>query len=202
MNYILFDDYSWEQLLPLTFTRPVSGIRVGILTIREKWEKILSQEISCLSQDYLSVKFPAAFERDNLLINASLLPSPEIILRLNQLKINEAIVTGSRILAVRLDKSKAQHFDYSILDGIKTIENSSVLSLIDYPWQIFQFNGDEIQNDFDLITIGRKSAELSKTMNLLNPGNIFAEEGFKGEFSTINASSGPVYLGKDSEILP
>jgi UDP-N-acetylglucosamine diphosphorylase/glucosamine-1-phosphate N-acetyltransferase len=201
MNYILFDDNSWEQLLPLTFTRPVSGIRVGILTIREKWEKILSQEISCLSQDYLSDKFPATYERDNLLINASLLPSPEIILRLNQIKINEAIVTGSRILAVRLDKSKSQHFDYASLDGIKTIENSSVLSLIDYPWQIFQFNGDEIQNDYDLITSGRQSAQISKTMNLINPGNIFAEEGFKGEFATINASSGPVYLGKDSEIM-
>jgi UDP-N-acetylglucosamine diphosphorylase/glucosamine-1-phosphate N-acetyltransferase len=201
MNYILFDDHSWEQLLPLTFTRPVSGIRVGILTIREKWEKILSQEISCLSQDYLSVKYPAAYERDNLLINASMLPSPEIILRLNQLKINEAIVTGNRILAVRLDKSKAQQFDYTNLDGIKTIENSSVLSLIDYPWQIFQLNGDEIQNDFDLITAGRKSGELSKTMNLINPGNIFAEEGFKCEYATINATSGPVYLGKDSEIM-
>jgi UDP-N-acetylglucosamine diphosphorylase/glucosamine-1-phosphate N-acetyltransferase len=201
MNYILFDDTSWEQLLPLTFTRPVSDIRVGILTIREKWEKILKQEISSKTQEYLSVKYPVIIERDNILICAGLLPSPEIIQQLEQLKTNEAIVAGQRILAVRLDKPKTQNFDCTNTLGLKTFEITSAPRFIDHPWHIFLLNGEEIQNDFALITAGRKSSSISKSMNLLNPGNIFAEEGFKGEFATINASSGPVYLGKDSEIM-
>lgn len=201
MNYILFDDQSWEQLLPLTFTRPVCRIRVGILTIHEKWEKILETEISCLTQDYLTTKYPVDIHNDNLLINASLLPSPEIIKSFKELKTGEAIISDERLIAARLDKSYTQQFDYKNLRGLKTIDSPFVPRLIDHPWHIFQLNGEEIRNDFTLITSGRKSARLSKTMNLLNPENIFAEEGFKGEFATINASTGPVYLGKDSEIM-
>ncbi len=201
MNYILFDDSSWEQLLPLTFTRPVSEIRVGILTIREKWEKLLEEKTSTLSQGYLAVKFPLKVEADNILINASLLPSPEIIDQLLQLKPNEALVTGDRMLVARIDNTKTMDFKAESLTGLKTLEITSACAFIDHPWHIFQLNGDEIQRDFTLITTGRKSAPLSKTMNIINPGNIFAEEGFKGEFATINASNGPVYLGKDSEIM-
>jgi UDP-N-acetylglucosamine diphosphorylase/glucosamine-1-phosphate N-acetyltransferase len=201
MNYILFDDISWEQLLPLTFTRPVSGIRIGILTIHEKWEKILQAEISTITQEYLSAKYPLIIERDNILINSSLLPSTEIIEQIGQLKTNEAFVMGERILFARLDRPKTQAFGSNTINGVKTHEFAYVPRLIDHPWHIFLLSGEEIKNDFQLITSGRKSAELSKTMNLLNPGNIFAEEGFKAEFSTINASTGPVYLGKDSEIM-
>jgi UDP-N-acetylglucosamine diphosphorylase/glucosamine-1-phosphate N-acetyltransferase len=201
MNCILFDDYSWEQLLPLTFTRPVSEIRVGILTIRQKWEKLLNNEVSFLTQDYLSIKYPVTIERDNLLINASLLPSPEIIKQIDNLKPDDALVSGTRILAARLDKAKTGRFDFTNPEGLKTFGISSVQKFIDHPWHIFQLNGDEIRNDFTLITAGRKSSHLSKTLNLLSPENIFAEDGFKGEFATINASNGPVYLGKDSEIM-
>ena len=201
MNYILFDDQAWEQLLPLTFTRPVSEIRVGILTIREKWEKNFNSEVSFMTQDYLAVKYPVNIERDNLLINASLLPSPEIIKQIIELKPDEALVIDSRILAARLDKAKTGKFDYLNPQGLKTLEVSIVPKFIDHPWHIFQLNGDEIRSDFTLITAGRVSSPLSKTMNLLSPENIFAEVGFKGEFATINASTGPVYLGKDSEIM-
>jgi UDP-N-acetylglucosamine diphosphorylase/glucosamine-1-phosphate N-acetyltransferase len=201
MNYILFDDHSWVDLLPLTFTRPVSGLRVGILTIREKWERILGEDISSRSQDYLSVKYPQIIERDNILINSSLLPCADLKQQLEQLKPNNAIVYGERILAVRLDKTAAQQFDYSHATGFKTLEITSEPRFIDQPWHIFQINGEEILKDFALITKDRKSAVLSKTMNLINPENIFAEEGFRGEFATINASAGPIYLGKNSEIM-
>jgi len=201
MNYILFDDQAWEQLLPLTFTRPVSEIRVGILTIREKWEKYLNTEVSFLTQDYLASKYPFNIENDNLLINACLLPCPEIIKQIKDLKTDDALVNGSRILAVRIDKTKTLKFDFTNLEGLKTLKVLNAPKFIDQPWHIFQLNGDEIQSDFALVTTGRKSAPLSKTMNLLSPENIFAEEGFKGEFATINASTGPVYLGKNSEIM-
>jgi len=201
MNYILFDDHSWEQLLPLTFTRPVSNIRIGILTIQEKWEKYLNSQFSNHCIDYLSVKFPCKIQSDNIFINASLIPSPEIIEEIKKLNANETLLFNERVLAIRLDKQHSEKFDYKNIQGFKSVKTSENPITIDYPWQIFQFNGEEIRKDFELITAGRKSAKLSSSMNLISPENIFAEEGFKAEFATINASTGPVYLGKDSEIM-
>ncbi|MCB8994572.1 MAG: GlmU family protein [Bacteroidales bacterium] len=201
MNYILFDDHNWEQLLPLTFTRPVSYLRTGILTIKEKWEKNLGSEISCLTRDYLSPKYPINIERDNILINSSLLPSPEILAQISQLKTTEAILSGERIIAVRLDKHACKDFDPSVFKALNNVPPPAELRLIDKLWHIFQLNGEEIASDYALLTRGRKSAALSKTLNLIHPENIFAEEGFKAEFATINASTGPVYLGRNSEIM-
>jgi UDP-N-acetylglucosamine diphosphorylase/glucosamine-1-phosphate N-acetyltransferase len=201
MNYILFDDHSWEQLLPLTFTGPVSAVRVGILTIREKWEKNLGSEVSALCQDYLSDKYPVNIERENILINSGLLPSPEIIQQISQLKSNEALISEGRILAVKLDRQRINNFNFKNQGGLIPTEINFIPRLINHPWHIFQMNGEEIKNDFALVTNGRRSAPLSKTLNLLNPENIFAEEGFKAEFATINASTGPVYLGMNSEIM-
>jgi UDP-N-acetylglucosamine diphosphorylase/glucosamine-1-phosphate N-acetyltransferase len=201
MNYILFDDHSWDQLLPLTFTRPVSGLRVGILTIQEKWEKRLNAGISVLTRDHLSVKFPLRIESDNILINASLLPSPEIIESIKKLANNEALVSGDRILAVRLQKPAVEDFRADSSENYKKLRADFIPRMIDRPWHIFQLNGEEISNDFPLVTAGRRSEPLSSTVNVLNPENIFAEPGFKCEFATINASGGPVYLGAGSEIM-
>ena len=201
MNYILFDDHSWDQLLPLTFTRPVSELRVGILKIREKWEKFLNAGTSILTRDYLQHKFPVHYDTDNILINSSLLPCPSIVNKITGLKTGQSIIHHNRIIAIRLSGDKANAFNYFpefIRDKSDTTEE---LQFIDRPWDIFTFNGAEIQNDLQLITKNRKSAGLSNTINVISPEDIFVEEGFKAEFITINASTGPVYLGMNSEIM-
>jgi len=78
MNYILFDNPNRNELLPLTFTRPVADIRVGILTIREKWEKFLNTKTSTLTEDYLSIKYPVAKGEQNILINGSICPNKKL----------------------------------------------------------------------------------------------------------------------------
>ena len=201
MNYILFDDHSWDQLLPLTFTRPVSELRVGILKIREKWEKLLNAETSVLTREYLQQKFPVHYQKDNILINSSLLPTYSLINKIKEIHEGQAILHRDRILAIRLPKSEALDFNYSsglIRDKILISEE---LRFIDRPWHIIMLNGDEINSDFELITKNRKSAGPGNTINVLSPGNIFVEEGFKAEFVTINATTGPIYLGKNSEIM-
>ncbi len=201
MNYILFDDHSWEQLLPLTFTRPVSDLRAGILTIREKWEKRLKEDISFLTREHLSVKFPLKTGSDNILINSALLPSDEMIGQIKTLGNSTALVSGTRIIAARLDRISAEKFKPGENQGLAVVTTDIPCRFIDRPWHIFQFNGDEIRNDFTLVTAGRKSEKLSPTVSVLSPENIFAEPGFRCEYATINASGGPVYLGADSEIM-
>ena len=201
MNYILFDDHSWDQMLPITFTRPVSELRIGILKIREKWEKHLNAGFSFLTRQYLQAKYPANFEKDNILINSSLIPNISIIEKISQLTIGQAIINKDRIIAVRLSKNEANDFNFTKHMIRENIPVSDELRFIDRPWHIFTYNGEEIINDFEIITKGRKSEVLSSTNNYISQEKVFAEEGVKAEFVTFNASKGPVYLGKNSEIM-
>ncbi len=201
MNYILFDDKSWEDLLPLTFTRPVSELRTGILTIREKWEARLVNPTSSLTRPYLQGKFPLRTAPVNILINGAVFPSRELVKEIGQLEAGEALGTGDDIIAARLDEDGLSRFTESTTLKYKRIRQIENVGRIRFPWDIFRYNGTEIRNDYKMITDASASHSLSPTNNLLGIENIYAEEGVRAEFATINAERGPVYLGKDSEIM-
>jgi UDP-N-acetylglucosamine diphosphorylase/glucosamine-1-phosphate N-acetyltransferase len=199
MQLILFDDHSWDNLLPLTFTRPVSELRVGILTIAEKWEAELQTPPSFLTRDYLSRKFPLPKGARYLLINGSLLPGKQLVHAIDTLKEGESLEKEGTLLAMRTNEIPDNfNPDQSIGKGR---EYPGEISLVDFPWKIFTLNGQEISSDLERITAGRKSQPLSNTVRVIQPGNVFVENGFKGEHFTINASEGVVYLGPDSEIM-
>jgi UDP-N-acetylglucosamine diphosphorylase/glucosamine-1-phosphate N-acetyltransferase len=202
MNYILFDD-NRENFFPLTFTRPVCEIRFGILTIREKWEKYLKAKISYLTADYLSKKFPLVTAKQNILINGSVCPNKNLIKEILALKPEEALVSGETIIAVRSPDTDITNFK-------KKKETKTFFACIKNLWDIFQKNGKAIEDDFFLITAGRKSDKISKTNHVILPSvkgkskvesNIFIEHGAKVECSILNACNGPIYISKDAEVM-
>jgi len=201
MNYILFDDKSWDNLLPLTFTRPVCEIRTGIFTIKEKWENYLNSKVSYLTKDYLSNKFPLITESDNILINGSVTPDEDLINTINELKNNSALVKNEQLIALKTDQKEISGFNYNTYKNYKTIEYQKDIVKINWPWEIFSLNGQAIESDFKWATKNRKSEPISSTNNLLGKENIFIEEGASLEFVTLNATTGPIYIGKDSEIM-
>ena len=197
MNYILFDGPSRNKLLPFTYTRPVADIRVGILTIREKWEKHLGFTTSTVTEDYLTEKFPMVEMEENIMINASYLPNKELVASVKGLRENQAIFKEDDVIAffAKEDQEEIDFSDYQIIEfeyETLTIENT---------WDIFSKNDKAIQLDFDLLTEGRNSQPIPKSNNVINPENVFIEEGAKLEFTTLNASKGPIYIGKDGEIM-
>src|SRR5215213_4313236 len=101
MNIILFEDHSRSALLPFTFTRPVAAIRVGILTVSEKWEKHLGIKVSFLTQDYLSEKFSLKASGDNLLINGKVLPDKRLVENISKLKRGERLISDNEVIAIR-----------------------------------------------------------------------------------------------------
>lgn len=196
MNYILFDGTVRNNLLPFTFTRPVADIRIGILTIREKWEKYLGSTTTTITEEYLSEKYPMVEMEENVLINASYLPNKKLVALIEGLSENEAIFTGDEVIAF-YTKDTQEEVDFA---SYKQIEYDDEVLRIEYTWDIFSKNGEALQADFDQITEGRKSASISATNTLINPENIFAEEGARVEHSILNATEGPIYLGKNSEV--
>ena len=201
MNVILFDDISWENLLPLTFTRPMAKLRIGILTISEKWQYYFHEIHGYHTKDYLSVKFSCESGNDNLLINGSILPDPDITGAIKQLRPMQSLCKEEKLIAVRLNKTAFEEFNALHFTQYDMIEYGGDVDFIERPWHLFRKNGKEIINDYRLITKNRESKKLSSTNNLLSPENIFAEDGVKAEYMTINASTGPVYLGNNSEIM-
>jgi len=200
MNLILFDDTSWENLLPLTFTRPVCDLRIGILTIAGKWEKALGSPPSYITQSHLASKYPLTTAADNLLVNGSLLPDDQLVGRIRKMPGNSALRKDEILLAVRTGKSEAAAFDTDHwLDRASLYKEA--ISRVDQLWKLFTLNGQEIHADLERVTSGRKGEQPGKTVRIIGPGRVFIEEGFKGEDITLNTCTGPIYLGKDSEIM-
>ncbi|MRT91538.1 GlmU family protein [Ancylomarina sp. 16SWW S1-10-2] len=201
MNYILFDNESWQNFLPLTFTRPISEIRLGILKISEKWNKYLNQDISYMTQDYLSTKYLKKVASDNILINSCVLPNKGLVEAINSLSVGQILVHDGILIAAFVNQDKLDGFDVSLPDYSEKIVFEGDLLRIEKSYDIFQLNDKALRGDFELLTAGRKSQPISKTVNVLGEENIFLEEGAKVEFATLNANEGPIYIGKDAEIM-
>ena len=196
MNYILFDA-SRNSLLPLTYTRPVCDIRIGILTIREKWEKYLGEKTSTITEDYLSAKYPTEQSEEMMLINGSICPTPKLLKAIKGLKVGQALVCQGNVVAMY--KTKAQFLSEE--DSTQEIEVEYDFIKINNTWDIFVLNDKALREDFELLTQNRKSAPLSSTNRVVGEQNIFVEEGAVVEFAILNAKEGPIYIGKDAEVM-
>ncbi len=200
MNYILFDDYARNQLLPLTFMRPVADIRVGILTIREKWEKYLDEKTSTLTEEYLNVKYPIVKGEHNILINGSVLPNPTLVGEIKNLNPGEALVNDDVIIALQVDAKDLDKIGEGDTGGIKEVATQSEIIRISFAWEIVAQNARAIEDDFDLITKGRKSAAIPEGVMAIGD-RIFIEEGAEITHVSLNSKTGAVYIGKNATVM-
>lgn len=201
-SIILFDDNRREQLLPLTFTRPVCMIRIGILTIKEKWEKMMNTEAQPLTADYLSVKFKVTQKEGNFtLINGGVLPNENLIRAIKKLNSGEALTKEGSVVAAILPYMPKIGFQDSLNVFDKTYELDEEIAEILNLWDIYTKNGMAIETDFNLITKGRVSAPISPSNHAVNTNKIFIEEGAIVECSVLNAQQGAIYIGKNAEVM-
>jgi UDP-N-acetylglucosamine diphosphorylase/glucosamine-1-phosphate N-acetyltransferase len=198
MNIIFFDDSNRDHLLPLTFTRPTAKLRCGILCLEEKWLMRISEakEVSYLTEDYLSTKFPLKEVGDDLFLNPAVCPDSELVDLVLGLGADETLMKEDIVIASRSRKvlEEDQEQDTTVL------EYEGELTYISRPYHIFQYNGAELERDFDLLTEGRTSAPLSDSNTLIGD-RIFVEEGASVEAAVLNAKTGPIYIGKDAEVM-
>jgi len=195
-----------ENLYPFTLTRQIQDIRVGILTIREKWEQLLGIEsFDRMEDDYKdldrSIKLETIDENDVcFLIHGNILPTPKLVKTLKKLKDGEFIsVNGHTGVIFRFSKKEIP--DPNKIKVSKAITIREDVKSVHFPWDIFKLNDYAIREDFELLTQKRKSQKISKTNNTVKPGNIFIEKGAAVESCFLNASDGPIYIGKNSLIM-
>lgn len=197
MNIILFDGPEWGNMRPLTLTKPFAELRIGILSFKERWMKYIGGNYSYLTRDYLSDKYPSHSESQNIFINPAFFPNPTLVDAILKLKEGESLWQSEDLVAANmsLDNFLYRGFDKSKMNA------SSISVHIRYLWELFVYNEFAIRNDFDLMTKNRKSQPIPATNQVLNPENIFLEEGSIVEFATLNAKAGVIYIGKDAEIM-
>ncbi len=195
MNFILTDLTERPHLLPLTFTRPVAEIRVGILTIREKWQHYLKGELTYQTVPYLSDKYTHNLQGSVVFVNGSVCPTEEMVHAIDRLGEGECLQFGDVPIAHKGDASSV-----GFSEELRKVEFTGPFSHISRPWKIFSSNAEELEADFNLITKGRTSASLSSTNTVLGD-RIFVEDGVEAECAVFNTLSGPIYLGKDSSVM-
>lgn len=199
MTVILFDDQFRNNLLPLTYTRPVAEIRVGILTIAQKWGIYLKTKPFYLTEDYLQNKYPFNSGESNFLINGSICPDEEIAEAIDKLNEGDALTAGNVLIALKLNDTATRQFNIHKTDEYRHHHYPGPLLKISYPEDIFSNNHQEIIMDFSILTHGRSSSTLSSSNTIIGD-NIFVEEGATAECATFNTTTGPIYLGRNSEV--
>lgn len=202
MNLIFFDHPQFrQQLLPITYTRPLADIRVGITKIVEKWLYYLKADYSFLTEEYLTSKFPLSLTPDNIYINGSLCPDPELIYKMKDLLPSEGLFFGNVPLIIRGDESFANQLLQREPLELKNVQDMDNPILIDFPWKIFMENANQLKSDFEFLTKNRKSAAINDPYTkVYGKDNIFLEEGVSIKSAILDAENGPIYLGKNSDV--
>ena len=195
MNLIVFDDPTLvEELYPFTLTRPVGELRVGILTLTEKWENYLGAKASFLTRDYLSVKFPLQAQPDNLLVNGAVCATPALAAAARALKENQALVKTGIVIAARSHKAQVPAGDFDAM------EYPGEILCIDQVWKIFFHNGAAIRSDFELVTKNSLSGTIDDPHTIVYGEKIFLAEGASVKAAILNAEGGPIYLGRNAQV--
>lgn len=209
MNIILFDDDRHLALKPLTLTRPVADLRIGILRISEKWEKRLNAECSFLTMPYLQPKFPAAIQDMNLLINGALLPDDQLCAAIMDLDLGQKLVSakgepiamfipGEHLSSIA--PNQYRELIRQLTNTMQPVTYTGQFDALSNCTDIFVKNGTEMEKDFKLLTKDRKSFDLSQDNKIIGD-QFFAEEGAKAFGAIFNTTTGPIYLGKNSEVM-
>lgn len=198
MQLVFSDAQYWEDFLPLSFTRPIAEMRVGILTFTERWQKLLDiQKTSYITEDFLQEKFKKPEDEQSLFLVPNFLPNDEVLTQIKNLKLGEALVYNNELLAANINMD-----NFSLNQIEKMTDITEELLFFKKPTDLFSFNDKAIDFDFDLLTKGRTSQPLSSTCGFLgDTKDLFIEEGASVELATINCKTGKIYIGKDAEVM-
>jgi len=190
---IVFTEPFRNNLLPFTYTKPVSELRCGILTLAEKWQQFFKEAtFSNLTEAYLAKKYPSTITEDNLFINASVIPTQKLVNEIEGLDKNSSLVQGDVVIAKR-----ASNFD----EELNSTEYSDDLLVVKHTWEIFSLNHRAIALDFEVLTTDRVSQPIPEHVTVFGSEQIFIEEGARLYNCTLNATDGPIYIGKDAEVM-
>lgn len=200
MQIVFSDSFERETLHPLTLNKPASKLRLGILTLGEKWEQALNARGSDFCPDYLQPAFPLQLKGVQIILDPRILPSEELINAIHYLDADTALVQDEHFIAARVDEQIALQVLKGDLTACDLIEFENELTNVSHPWDLFKLNPKQIIKDYQLLTKNRTSAAISEDV-FVKGDQLFVEEGAELINCSLNTSEGPIYIGKNAKIL-
>jgi UDP-N-acetylglucosamine diphosphorylase/glucosamine-1-phosphate N-acetyltransferase len=200
MNFILFDTEDRKKLFPLTVNKAVADLRIGILTIKERWEKLLDTSVFILTEDYLQPLYQTPPTGDVIFIDASAMPDAAMLQRIVNLADEEAVSDESGLVAARISIASLPSI-HNVSSLFTKFSSAPAVRRLSFPFQIFQWNDEMIRFDFSLLTKGRLSGDTNETVHVTKSSQVFIEEGARLNYCNLNASEGPIYIGKNATVM-
>jgi len=200
INYVLFDGVYHQKLKPLTLTRPVADLRVGIFKIHEKWEHLLGEKVGIRTKDYLGKSYNSFNDNAGVGISGALIPNPELCDAINTLKEKTIMMKEGKVLAIKplpLESSDVNNE----LEGYKIVQYTSEISMIEKPMDIFKLNGAQIEMDLKFYIKNKDLNTNLESGNLIIGDRVYIEHGAKVMGATLNSSDGPIYISKGAEVM-
>jgi UDP-N-acetylglucosamine diphosphorylase/glucosamine-1-phosphate N-acetyltransferase len=201
MAIVLFDNAERKKLYPFTQTRAVAEMRIGIFTQKDRWQRVSGENVCIVTENYLQCLYEKYPDELNLWIDASVIPTDELLDKILSFQDGFALADEKGFVAGRIKMNNENFSLLTILEKFETIYDIENVKRLEYPWQMFQWNDEMIRKDFALITKDKISQKISATNKTISPENIFLEDGAVVEFATLNASTGPIYIDKNATIM-
>jgi UDP-N-acetylglucosamine diphosphorylase/glucosamine-1-phosphate N-acetyltransferase len=201
MQILLFDTSARTKLFPLTLTRAIADLRMGMFTIKGRWEQFTSIPIAVLTAPYLQNLYNEPVPGEYILIDATVIPNSALIERIQGLQLNEGLEDKNGVIAARINFDSPPHFEVELSSQVQNKFTLDEVKRLEYPSQIYQWNAGLIGDDFDLVTKDRHSLNNYDTVHFTNSPRIFIEDGARLSFCILNASEGPIYIGKNTTIM-
>jgi UDP-N-acetylglucosamine diphosphorylase/glucosamine-1-phosphate N-acetyltransferase len=199
-TFILHDAPNHDNLLPLTFTRGIGDLRVGIITIIEKWEYFLESKGYQLVPAYLSKKYAPIPAGESVVIRSGVLPDKNLAQAIKSLRKNQVLTYDGQWIAA-VTNGETLQYDQTTFEGFETVQYDSEIRQIEFPWNIFKLNGIELNSDFDVINKTVPSAPISSTNTVIGKGRIYIHPTAIVEASVLNTTGGDIYIGPLAEVM-
>lgn len=201
MKILLFDTPFRKKLFPLTLTRATADIRIGIVKLRERWERVTGLNSVVLTEAYLQDVYGQLTAGDYLMVDSSVMPTPEIVERLQGLNEGEALADKVALIGGRINLERIPAFGDKLSELFERTSNVDVVRRLELPCEIFQWNEEMINEDFQQLTKGRVSNNNVETVHITNASNVFIEESAIVDYSSLNATNGPIYIGANAHVM-
>ena len=200
INYVLFDGVYHQKLKPLTLTRPVADLRVGIFKIHEKWEYLLGEKVGIRTKDYLGKSYNSFNDNAGVGISGALIPNLELCDAINTLKEKTIMMKEGKVLAIKPLPVESSDVNNE-LEGYKIVQYTSEISMIEKPMDIFKLNGDQIEVDLKFYIKNKDLNSNPESGNLIIGDRVYIEHGAKVMGATLNSSDGPIFISKGAEVM-